>query len=229
MTLLALCERFVASHFPGAAIAVVGGSSARGTRTATSDVDLLVLGGDLFDDGSTSVAASYAFEGEVFEVFGYTPQAFAAWAQRGIEQCRPVIVQMLVEGVEVRGGQELRALRDEWAPVLTAGPMVDTHELDLRRYAITDLLDDLRDATDDLEQHVLAWGLFERTAELMLLDEHRWLGAGKYLPRRLRELSRERTDELTRPLLRGDLAAFADRVEVELDRAGGRVQAGFVR
>lgn len=71
--------------------------------------------------------------------------------------------------------------------------------------------------------------LFERIAELMLLGDRRWIATGKRLPRRLRALSEERTERLSAPLLTGDFAAFADRVEAELDRAGGRLQAGFVR
>lgn len=226
---LEIAERFVAAHFPASSIAVVAGSTARGTRTASSDVDLLVIGDAVFDDGRSSLAAGFDFEGEFFEVFAYTPAGFVEWAERGLAQYRPVIVQMLVEGVELRGGAELASFRAGWSPVLGAGPVVDAHELDLRRYMITDLLDDLRDARDPLEQRVLAALLFERTAELMLLSEGRWIGAGKYLPRRLRELSPARTDALAEPLLHGDLVAFGVRVERELNAAGGRVQAGFVR
>lgn len=94
---------------------------------------------------------------------------------------------------------------------------------------ITDLLDDLRDGTDALEQRMVSAVLFERVAELMLLSEGHWIATGKWLPRRLRHLSRERADLLSEPLLAGDLTTFAARVEAELLRAGGRVQAGFVR
>jgi hypothetical protein len=104
--------------------------------------------------------------------------------------------------------------------VLAAGPIVDAHALDLRRYIITDQLDDLRDAQDPLERQVIAGLLFERVAELMLLAERRWIGAGKYLPRRLRELSVERTDALAQPVLDRDFETFAARVEHELDLAG---------
>lgn len=226
---LEIAERFVSAHFPGSSIAVVAGSTARGTRTATSDIDLLVIGDAMFDGDQRSLAAGFEFEGEFFEVFAYTPAGFAEWARRGVAQYRPVIAHMLVEGVELRGGAELASFRDTWSRTLAAGPTVDAHELDFRRYVITELLDDLRDAGDPLERHMLAARLFEKTAELMLLSGGRWIGAGKYLPRRLRELSAARTDALAEPLLRGDLVAFAERIERELDAAGGRVQAGFVR
>ncbi|MFK3679473.1 nucleotidyltransferase domain-containing protein [Microbacterium sp. NPDC090218] len=225
-----LVERFIAATYPRAGIAIVAGSTARGARTATSDIDLLLIGESLFDDvEQSSEAATREFEGEIFEVFAYTPAGFAEWANRGIGQHRPVIVHMLVEGLPIRSDASLDELRRRWGGVLAAGPDVDAAESAFRRYVITDLLDDLRDATDPLEQQVVASLLFERMAELMLLSDGRWVAAGKWLPRRLRALSLERADRLSTPLLAGEFASFADRVEEELLRAGGRVQAGFVR
>ncbi|HWS51587.1 MAG TPA: nucleotidyltransferase domain-containing protein [Microbacterium sp.] len=226
---LDLARRFVAAHFPAASIAVVAGSTARGTRTATSDIDLLLVGDEIFEDEAQSLAAGFEFEGEFFEVFAYTHTGFRQWAERSIAQYRPVIVHMLVEGTELRGGDELERLRVPWREMLAAGPVVGAHELALRRYMITDLLDDLRDGDDPLERHVIASLLFERTAELMLLSSGRWIGAGKYLPRRLREFSPDRADALAQPLLGGHLDSFIAQVDRELTAAGGRVQAGFVR
>lgn len=224
-----ITERFIAARFPAAAFAVIGGSTAAGTRTPTSDIDLLLLGADLFAGEQDSHAAVYEFENEIFEVFAYTPDGFDHWARRGIAQHRPTIVQILVDGIVLRGGAELDKLRSGWREVLGAGPNTDQAELATRRYLITNLLDDLRDTEDPLERQVIAASLFEKTGELMLITGHRWIGLGKYLPRRLREYDVERAERLSDPLLRGDLEAFADRVEAELERAGGRVQAGFVR
>ena len=225
----AVTERFIATHFPHADIAIIAGSTSRGERTATSDIDLLLIGADLFEDGRPSTAATYDFEGEVFEVFAYTPNGYDEWAQRDVGGHRPVIVHMLVEGIAVRQDASLEALRTRWRTVLEAGPKLTGEESRLRRYIITDVLDDLRDATDPLELRILASMLFDRTAELMLLSEGHWIGTGKWLPRRLRAAFPERADQLSTRLLSDDYPAFADQVEVELDRAGGRVQAGFVR
>lgn len=229
MEYIDLAERFVAAHFPKASVAVIGGSTARGERTRTSDIDLLLIGEALLTDGEIGAALTLEFEGEVFEVFAYTPMGFTQWAGRSIAQHRPVIVHMLVEGVAVRGGEDLDDLRTKWSETLDGGPEVDGHELDFRRYVITDVLDDLRDATDPLEQRVLAATVFERTAELMLLTAGKWIGSGKYLPRRLRGLPAGRVDALAGPYLRGDHVALADAVEHELVVAGGRMQVGFVR
>jgi Nucleotidyltransferase domain len=223
-------ERFLVERYPRSRIAIVAGSTARGERTHTSDIDLLLIDDDLFaDDAQVSEAATFEFEGETFEVFAYTAAGFGTWANRGIAQHRPVIVHMLVEGVPVRCGTGLDDLRARWGAVLAAGPVLEETESRIRRYMITDLLDDLGDATDPLEQRVVAGLLFERMAELMLLTGGRWIGSGKWLPRRLRAWNPERADRLSTPLLAGDIAGFAARVGEELELAGGRVQAGFVR
>lgn len=230
MNHLAVAERFVATHYPRATVAVVAGSTARGTRTTTSDIDLLLLGDELFElEGQMSDASTQEFDGEIFEVFAYTPQGFDEWAERGVAQHRPVTVHMLVEGTAIRDDGRLASLRQRWQRVLDAGPSLSAQESAVRRYVITDVLDDLRDATDPLERHVEAAILFERIAELILLSEGRWIATGKWLPRRLRNLSRERADLLSIPLIERDYDTFASRVSDELDRAGGRVQNGFVR
>ncbi|MFJ4174085.1 hypothetical protein [Microbacterium sp. NPDC089696] len=227
--LLAVAERFVAARFPRAAIAIMAGSTSRGERTASSDIDLLLLGDDLFDDGASSEASTHDFDDEVFEVFAYTHRGFEEWAQRGIEQHRPVIVHMLLEGTIIRDDGRSEGLRAHWRPVIEAGPVLTEAESRFRRYVITDVLDDLRDATDVLERRVEASILFERTAELMLLDAGQWIATGKWLPRRLRALDATRAELLSAPLLADDLEIFAARIEEELERAGGRVQGGFVR
>ncbi|WP_194764248.1 nucleotidyltransferase domain-containing protein [Microbacterium sp. UFMG61] len=230
MNPLAVAERFVAAHYPRADVAIVAGSSARGERTTTSDIDLLLLGDALFDArDQTSEASTHEFEGEIFEVFAYTPTGFDEWADRGVAPYRPVTVHMLVDGIAIRDDGRLAALRERWQRILDAGPALSAQESTFRRYVITDVLDDLRDATDPLEQQIEAAILFEKIAELMLLSERRWIASGKWLPRRLRDLGHERAELLSIPWIDRDYATFADRVEDELDRAGGRVQSGFVR
>jgi predicted nucleotidyltransferase len=203
MSYVAVVERFVSRHFPRAGVAVLAGSTARGTRTSTSDIDLLLLGDEIFVDARTSMAATYRFEGEVFEVFAYTEEGFEAWANRGFEQYRPVIVQMLIEGIAVRGAVEHEKYKHTWSPKYEAGPTIETAEATFRRYVITDLLDDYRDATAPAERHLLAALLYERTAELILLSNSRWIGAGKYLPRRLAEFDPDRAAALAMPLVEG--------------------------
>lgn len=229
MDFVGIAERFIATHFPGASLGVIGGSTAAGARTATSDIDLLVIGDRIFTDERTSLAASYDFEGELFEVFAYTPAGFEEWGERGLREFRPVIVDMLTSGCPVRDDGTYEAMRARWAVAYADGPIVADHQLALRRYVITDLIDDLADATDPIERHVIGATLYERLAELILLHSGRWIGAGKNLPRRLRALDADRAEALGSHLVAGDYSAFNELALRELEALGGRVNAGFVR
>lgn len=82
---------------------------------------------------------------------------------------------------------------------------------------------------DPAEQLVIAALLFERIAQLMLLNERCWVATGKHLPRALRAMDAARAHALLIPWLAADFATFADAVAAELDRAGGRLQDGFTR
>ncbi|MGO2750158.1 MAG: hypothetical protein ACTIA6_08925 [Pseudoclavibacter sp.] len=221
---------FVAERFPRAEIAVMAGSSATGRRTATSDIDLLLIGPDaMFNDGRTSLAASFAYAGEAIELFSYTGADFPKWVRSDLSGHRPVLLNMLLEGLPVRGGAQLRVLRDHWRPVFEQGPRVSEHELATRRYEVTDLLDDLRDASDLLEQRVTAGLLFDKTAELILLANGHWLATSKHLVRALRAWDSHRAAALAAPFLALEFLIFADQVEAELRLVGGRMQAGFIR
>lgn len=224
-----LAKTFVEARFPGASLAIVAGSTARGTRTATSDIDLLVLGDGVFSDRRSSLAATYESDAEVFEVFAYTPAGFEEWAERGVREFRPVIVDMLVSGTPVVDDGTLDHFRARWADVYARGPLVSDHELAMRRYAVTDLIDDLSDAADPVEKHIIAFTLYQQLSELILLGNGRWIGTGKNLPRRLRELDPQGAASLGSTLVAGDLPTFRELAADELERLGGRVQAGFVR
>ncbi|QCR18811.1 nucleotidyltransferase domain-containing protein [Agrococcus sp. SGAir0287] len=225
-----LIHRFVEQRFPGATSVIVAGSTVRGERTATSDVDLLLLGPEGFlADGADSLAATYAHEGETIEVFAYARHGFERWARRGVEDRRPVIVRMLLEGRALVGDRDLDDLRERWAEVSERGPQPTRAEVDALRYAVTDLLDDLQDASDELERRVIADALLRQVAALVLVTSHRWIATGKHLARELRHWDPERAARLTDPYVAGDLAAFHAAASTELDAAGGRLSTGFVR
>lgn len=84
-------KRFISDRFPGASVAVMAGSTARGNRTRTSDIDLLLIGDDMLAADTSSLAATFAFEGEIFEVFAYNLSGFEQWAHKGLSDYRPVL------------------------------------------------------------------------------------------------------------------------------------------
>jgi len=110
--------------------------------------------------------------------------------------------------------------------VLTAGPPGPSlAELDRRRYELSDLLDDLAGATDDGERAIICACVVRETAELALLAGGHWLGSGKWLLRELRAADPRLAGKLI--AAREDPAALGHLADGVLDRAGGRLWAGY--
>ena len=226
----ALADQFVTGRFPTACGAVLAGSSATGASTPTSDLDLVLLcPPDAFDGERSSLAATYEHGGRVVEVFAYSPEAYRTWAGREVVAHRPVILVMLTEGVILRSGPELHELRAWAGEVLSAGPRIETHALDLRRHAVSALLDDLADSDDPAERALLLAEAFTALSELLLLTHGQWLGSGKWLLRRLRAWDRAVADHLSDAFASGDRRRFLQLADDLLAPLGGRLQVGIVR
>src|SRR5690606_36737365 len=154
--LRAVVEELIAARFDGAHNIIVGGSTSRGNRTASSDIDLLLIGpASMFEGEATSLACTVEHDREVIEVLDYTPETFRAWASKSFDEGRPVLARLVVEGTVLRNDESLRDIRSWIEERLSAGPQPSQHELDLRRYMLTDVADDLADATYPFEVAVL--------------------------------------------------------------------------
>lgn len=183
----------------------------------------------MFPGGRLEAAHTDEVDGDVFEVFACTPDAFREHGVAGVRRFRPVSGQMLADGVVVLNDGRHDDLIAWNESMLAAGPRPTPAELAQHRYSVTCTLDDLLDAADPVERTVLAATLFERLGEFLLLANGRWIGAGRWLLRRLRDWNPAFADELG--------AAFADRDVVLLERItlaalepyGGRLLAGHVR
>ena len=112
---------------------------------------------------------------------------------------------------------------------LDAGPTPDPARLAQLRYAATDLLDDLADASDPFEIAVIGHSLVQNLATALLLAHGQWTGSGKHLVRQLRDWRPEAADELGTALVSGDRAALVTAAARWLRVVGGRLQAGHIR
>ncbi|MGO4533722.1 nucleotidyltransferase domain-containing protein [Leifsonia sp. 2MCAF36] len=222
--------RFCDDQYPDATTIVLGGSSSTGRRTATSDIDILLIApATAFGEGSDSDARVVHREGERIDVFAYTVEAFRDWSERDFASLRPVLPFLLTEGSPLRIGDEFDELHRWSAERLARGPSLSPHQLELRRYAITDLLDDFTDANDPLQITAIRADLFRSLAELALLRSDAWLGSGKWLARRLHAADPRSAEALARFATESGTAAAADVAAALLDDLGGRVDSDFVR
>jgi predicted nucleotidyltransferase len=220
---------YVAGILPRATTVVMGGSAAAGHRTPTSDIDLLVFAPeDQFENGSSTARVAH-HRGERIDVFAYTHESFVEWAERDLASFRPVLPFLLVEGAALREDADARRLRAWVAAALERGPQPTQHQLELRRYAITDLADDLGDAWDPFLVAILRADLIREVAQFLLLAHNRWLGSGKWLARRLRAWDRDVADRVASAAADPDGRRCAATALELIEPFGGRLDDDFVR
>ncbi|GIE93109.1 nucleotidyltransferase domain-containing protein [Paractinoplanes rishiriensis] len=228
MDAAAAARDLVRARFPDARLTLLAGSTARGTATATSDLDIVVI----LDGPPAPYRETLRLDGRLVELFVQTPESTRlCWVREAAER-RNTLADMCAYGITLTGAEAAAALRDEATAFLAAGaPALTPAELARRRYALTDGLDDLADATDPGERDAIAGIVLVAAAELALLADRRWLGRGKWLVRRLRDHDPAVADRLLAAHRRavaegdpGDLTAAADEV---LARVGGRLTAGY--
>jgi hypothetical protein len=221
----------VRERFPQALAAFLGGSTARGTGTATSDLDVVVV----LPSPAEMRAECTTWRGWPVELFVHTPDSVAAFIRLDRDSGNGTMAFMCASGLVLLDrdgtGERIRATAAE---TVAAGPApASPAELDRRRYTVTDLRDDLLGATDEDELLAVAATLLAEAGTLLLSALGRWRGGGKWLPRRLREADPELAGLLLggyRTLVRGGpREPFVDAVAALLDRCGGPLWAGYRR
>ncbi|WTS98192.1 nucleotidyltransferase domain-containing protein [Streptomyces sp. NBC_00096] len=224
-------RRIVREQFPDALVAVLGGSTALGRATASSDLDIVVLVGD---DGETC-RETLRFEGRVVELFIHTRAGLAELFAVDLAARRPVLQVIYATGLVLLdrdgGAARVRALAE--ADLRQGPPALDADTVETKRYGLTDALDDLGDATDPVERVAVAGVVLAGAADL-LFDHHRaWTGVGKWLPRRLLEadgtLGAALLDGHLRLCATGDPQALTGAASAVLDLAGGPLREGYRR
>lgn len=213
----------VSERFPAARAAFLGGGVLSERRTATSDLDIVVvLGGP-----PAPYRESLRWRGWPVELFVQDASMIGAWFAREVARRRPTLMRMCTDGevlIDVDG--TAGTVRGQAHAVLAAGPPgVGQAEFDRRRYGLTDLLDDLAGSTDPGETMLIRWNVFVHTAELALLLAGAWLGSGKWLLRELRAADPELAGRLV--AAHDQSAELAELAELVLARGGGRLWAGY--
>jgi hypothetical protein len=213
----------VAERFPGAVAAFLGDGILSARRTATSDLDIVVV----LDGPPAPFRESLRWRGWPAELFVHDADSIEVFFARDSARRKPSLARMVAGGAvltDVDG--TAAAVRERAQSVLAAGPPpLSTAELELRRYGLTDSLDDLAGSTDPGETAVICWHVWTQTAELALLLAGSWLGGGKWLLRELRAADPELAGRLL--LAAGDPAALTALADQTLHRAGGRLWEGF--
>jgi predicted nucleotidyltransferase len=177
-------KRFIKDRFPFCDAALLAGSVVRGEATTTSDLDIVV-----FD---CKVTAPYRESLRAFgwpvEVFVHNSHSYKQFFESDAKRARPSLPRMVSEGLILKNSEILSAIREEAAAIIENGPEMWTKkEIEMKRYFITDTLDDFIGSTKRAEELFIANVLADLLHEFVLRTNKHWIGNSKWM---FRELTR---------------------------------------
>lgn len=220
---------FIEERFPECSAAFVGGSVIRGEGTATSDLDIVVI----TERPEAPYRESVREFGWPIEAFVHTQESLRHYFKKDVDARRPALPRMCREGIVLRDSDGLaQRIQEEANDLIERGPEALTaSDIEQRRYAVTDLLDDFVGCANLEEGVFIANDLAVAATDLLLLRHRQWIGRGKWVPRRLKHLDPKLADQLVNALrayyqseAKGDLIRFAEQT---LDLVGGRLFEGY--
>jgi hypothetical protein len=183
---LALAKEIQQQRYPDALVVFFAGSFVRGEATAYSDLDLVVV----YESLPHAYRESFTYQSTPVEAFVHDPETLEYFfenvdAPSGI----PSLMQMVIEGIELPKCSEvstrLKALAQRY---MALGPHpLSQEQIDRQRYAITDMLDDIREPRSYHELIATGAKLFETLADHHCRINGRWSGSKKSVPRVLRK------------------------------------------
>jgi hypothetical protein len=177
-------------RYPTAKALLLCGSVIRGEGTRFSDLDIVVV----FDRLDHAWRESYRFMDWPVEAFVHDLNTLKYFfyevdAKSGC----PSLPRMVAEGIAIPETTDLSdSLKQLAHRVLDAGPpALSSDERDRRRYAITDLVDDIREPRCAAELMAVGAKLFEHLADYYLRSKGEWSATGKTIIRRLHTVDPE--------------------------------------
>jgi Nucleotidyltransferase domain len=173
-------------RYPRAVATFLAGSLVRGEGTAASDLDLVVV----FERVANAYRESFRFGRWPVEAFVHDPETLEYFFHEfdgpsGV----PVLPMMISEGIEIpESSARSRALKDAASRLIAGGPKPwGKTEIEASRYAITNLVDDLRDPRSKAERTATGAALYAALSNHYLRSRVLWSARDKTIPRRLRE------------------------------------------
>ena len=229
---IAIATKIQQDRYPNADVIFLAGSVIRGENTATSDLDLVVI----FQQIPAAYRESFQFESWPIEAFVHDPETLKYFF---IESDKPTGVPslpaMVSEGIEIpqptQLSRELKQLADD---VLAEGPPVwDKDAIDSSRYAITELINDIRAPRSRAELMASGTQLYDQVANHYLRRRNLWSAKGKTIPRRLRQISPQFANQFeesfTALFTHGETDKLISLVENMLAPDGGWLFEGYKR
>lgn len=221
-------QKFVHKYFPNCNGALLAGSVIRGEATETSDLDIVIFDETL----SSSYRETFIEFDWPIEVFVHNGSSYRPFFESDRERGRPSLPRMVSEGIILKDDGIIEAIKKEAEELLKEGPEKWTEKtIQIKRYFLTDTLDDFIGSSNRAEGIFIANTLAELTSEFVLRTNRRWIGTSKWLVRSLKAFDENFANRFVEAFdtyyTTGDKRSVIDLVEAAMEPFGGRLLEGF--
>ncbi|PGS56380.1 nucleotidyltransferase domain-containing protein [Bacillus sp. AFS041924] len=176
-------NHFINKYFPNCQGALLAGSVVRGEATETSDLDIVIFVEDLTSSYRESLIE---FDWNI-EVFVHNVTSYKQFFESDYERARPSLPRMVSEGIVLKDEGIINDIKKEANAILDKGPEKWSEEtIKLKRYFITDALNDFIGTSNRAEGLFIANTLAELVSEFVLRTNQKWVGSSKWIVRSLR-------------------------------------------
>ncbi|CAM3713494.1 nucleotidyltransferase domain-containing protein [Mesobacillus zeae] len=221
---------FVATYFLDCDAAILSGSVVRGEHNDTSDLDIVVIDENIKEAYRESLV-KFSWPIELFVHSSSSCQVFFA---RDVKRARPTLPRMVAEGEILKGIEAVEPIRKQAAKILQEGPEPwDEETLSLKKYFLTDILDDFIGTARREEAIFIAGTLAERLQEFILRTNCHWIGEGKWIYREMAHFNKALAMKFAHAFdlfyEKGEKQSVIELAEEALSPHGGRLFEGFCR
>lgn len=221
-------QQFIQHFYPFCQGAILAGSVIRGTATRTSDLDIVV-----FDNAVPSpYREALIFNGWPVEVFVHNLTSYKQFFQDDCEIAKPTHPHMVAEGIVLIDKGIVSIIKSEAKHLMKKGPASwAPEEIYLKRYFITDALEDFIGASDRGEELFIASTLADWIHEFVLRTNGKWIGDSKWIVRALSNYDKDFTSTFVEAFdvfyKTGNKEKIINLTDNVLAPFGGRLFDGF--
>ncbi|KRG11499.1 nucleotidyltransferase domain-containing protein [Lederbergia galactosidilytica] len=218
----------IEKRFPDCQAALLAGSVVRGEATSTSDLDIVIFEQKL----TSSYRESFIDFGWYIECFVHNLSSYKKFFESDCKSAKPSMPKMVSEGIVLRGAPIIKTIKKEANDLLKKGPDKWSKEtIDMKRYFLTDVLDDFKGCSKREEAIFLVNTLAELTIEFILRMNRQWIGSSKWTIRALKNFDEDLAKDFILALetfyQKNEKGKIIQFVEEAIAPYGGLLFAGF--
>jgi predicted nucleotidyltransferase len=225
--LIQTAKEIVNETFPNCAIALLGGSVARGDHTMTSDLDIIIL-----NKNGADYRESFYAKGWPVEVFILTLNTYTLYLELERQHGLPLYTRIIADGIILKDNGEATEIKETAKEVIKMGPEPwQSVKISNTRYIISDILEDLRGSKNEYEDIFIVNTLIQVLHEFILRANQKWIGEGKWVIRSIRQYDQQLADTMCQAMKSfykyGDKQPLLSFSENILTKYGGELFDGF--